>query len=133
MNMKLVANTVVVTSAITAEEIALLSKYEPEALVIKDEETKETLFVVATAKGTKGSLGIYGVEFNGKTRDDEGLATFSEVIDNLPDDIEKAKDAIVLKFGKGLKKLADAEPIIKDRAASVKTTIGQVADNIEVL
>lgn len=133
MKMTLVANTVVVTSTITAEEIALLQKYEPDGLIIKDDETKETLFVVATAKTAKGSLGIYGVEFNGKTRDDDGFATFSEVIENLPDDIEKAKDAIVLKFGKGMKKLNDYEAIIKDRAAQVKSSIAQIADDIVVL
>lgn len=133
MKMTLVANTVVITSTLKVEEIELLQKYEPDGLVIKDEETKETLFVVTTAKTAKGSLGIYGVEFNGKTRDEDGFATFSEVLENLPDDIEKAKDAIVLKYGKGIKKLNDYEAIIKDRAAQVKSSIAQVADGIEVL
>ena len=133
MKMTLVANTVVITSTLKVEEIELLQKYEPDGLVIKDEETKETLFVVATAKTAKGSLGVYGVEFNGKTRDEDGFATFSEVLENLPDDIEKAKDAIVLKYGKGIKKLNDYEAVIKDRASQVKSSIAQVADGIEVL
>lgn len=133
MKMTLLASTIVITSAITAEEIALLQKYDPEGLVIKDEETKETLFVVATAKTTKGSLGIYGVEFNGKTRDEDGFATFSEVIENLPDDIEKAKDVIVLKYGKGMNNLVKYEAIIKDRAAQVSTSVAKIASEIEVL
>ena len=72
----IVGDAVVITSAAKLEDLELVQKYRPEALVLKDEEGNEVFAV-----GVGGSsINNWGVEFNSATHDERKLATITGVI-----------------------------------------------------
>lgn len=72
MKFTLAPKTMVAVSDITIAELKELEKFNPEALKLKDDKGND-VFVFAIA--SKGSVGKFGVSFDGESLDGKGFAT----------------------------------------------------------
>lgn len=61
MKITKIGTVAVITTDITEEQFHKVAKFKPEALVLTDEETKETKFVVRRG-GNMGDIGKYGAD-----------------------------------------------------------------------
>ena len=78
----------VISSAVTPEELNTLAKYRPDALSLKDAEGKKTVFSVGVAKEGYGDIGKYGAEFS-NTTDKDGHATITVLLPEGTEDKKK--------------------------------------------
>lgn len=98
-----VGDAAVIKSAFTYEQIALLEKYAPKALVLteEDEDSKKTeVFRVGTTKG-QGSVTAFGISF-GDNKADPATVTVQ-----LP--VEKREEYLMDKLGPAAFKLSKLE------------------------
>lgn len=118
-------NAVVITSGVKLEDIKLVAKYRPDALTLKDEETKEEIFVVGvTGEKSSGTINQYGASVSGSTNNADGFATITVLVENVKGDIKEfVADTIggaFTKFNAVEEKLpAVVEEIKADRAAVI--------------
>lgn len=78
MKITVVGNALVVTSTLKFEDIEKVSKFKPEALILKNEKDVP-IFAIGTTSES-GSINSLGAIFDGATRDGEGLATITMAI-----------------------------------------------------
>ena len=125
-------NAIVITSSVSAEDINLLAKYRPQALqlIVEEDGAKTVDFMLSM--DSKGSVGKYGISFNGATRDEEKLATYTTVDESLPESNDEAKEVIADKYGAMLSKLAKIEEGIPAAVEEVKAERDAVIAGIEV-
>ena len=123
-------NAVVITSAVKAEDIKKVAKYQPSALALKDEETKEEFFRVCYREGSN-TLGKYGAEFGGVSRDGEGFACITLAF-NAPADAD-VKELIADEFGAALLNLNKVEAQIPQAVQAIDAQKAQVLENIQVI
>lgn len=97
-------NAAVITSTMKSEDIKTIQKYHPEALVLKDEDGDEYFRV---GVGTRGNVNVYGVTFDGETRDEAKYATLTLAVS--PDDGENIIDCIEDEIGNALANLNKVE------------------------
>lgn len=74
------ANVIMFTSALTAEQIATIAKYDPRKLILteKEDNGKRTdVYSISVGKAGTGSIGNYGIVFDGITRDNSKNATLA--------------------------------------------------------
>lgn len=126
-NIKVLAQTAVVGTAYTREEIAEIAKYRPKALSIFDPETKEPVYTVCLSKG-KGMINKVGAEFGtGKTADGKACISL-----DIPADVD-AKEFIEDKVGVAILNLAKVEAQWEGALAEIASEKEAVLGTIEVL
>lgn len=117
------------TSELKVEDIALLKKYNPDALTIKDEEDN-VKFAVGYSEG-KPSIASFGVTFGSKSFTD-GKATITETLPSTLDNADKAKEYIAEKFGAVIAYLKKLEESVPAAAAAIKEQKKALIDSITV-
>lgn len=106
--MNCMGKAVVFTSELKLEEIELLEKYRPEALVLKGgEDGKTPVFAVRT--GCAGDVNKFGIVFADEARDGSGKATITLGVEYEGDDY---KGFLADKFGKALTDLEKIEETV---------------------
>lgn len=120
---------VVITSELKREDIELLEKYRPDALILKGgEDGKKPIFRVATTSGM-GDINKFGAAFGGVTHDGAGLATITIVGGVSGEDV---REAVAEKVGTAilnLNKLEESLPAVLEEISAEKAAI---LANIEV-
>lgn len=124
------ADTYGLVSNITAEDIELLKKVNPEALKIKDEKGNEK-FAIGYTEG-KPSISDFGVSFGGQTRDESHKLTISGVLPTTAKNADEAKDWLAEKFGRVLSYLRDFEASVPAEAARIRSEKKAIVDSIDV-
>ncbi len=114
-------DAVVVTSALTLEDIKTVEKYRPKELVLKGgEDGKEPIFAIGTTKGAGSINGMgasFGREFNGK-------ASITLCADDIP--AEGVKEWAADRIGNAiihLKKLEEKLPAVLEEIKAEKTAV----------
>lgn len=92
-------------SSFTLEEIKIIRKYRPSALILRDEETKEELFRIDIAPSGAGSIGKYGVSFS-PNPDPDGRAC---VTVTLPENHGDVKDYLMETYGEAILRMQKLE------------------------
>jgi len=126
-NVTIAGNSYVVTSTVSMADLQVVKKYRPTALVIVDDETKDTLFKVGLGSD---SLSDYGISFGGVSNDDAKLATTTLTI---PHDVEDAKEYVLDKAGLALVNLEKVEAGIAEILEDIKGERDSIAESIKVV
>lgn len=122
-----VGNAAVITSAMKLEDIKLLEKYRPEALMLMGgEDGKEPVFRVGTGGGT---INEYGVSFDGETRDDNKFATLTIVIETDRD----IKETLADHIGAAVMMLNKVEKTASEAVEAVRNERKEFMDSITVI
>lgn len=130
MKIRNVENMVNVKLDMSFEDAVKVQKYDPDAMVLKDEAGNE-IFKVCVKKcafgGYLGSLGTFGAEFV-EVREQPTMWIGI-------DDIEKdsVADFILENFGMDLAKVKEVEKQMADALKAVEGKVSSVADAITVI
>lgn len=125
---KVLAQTAVIGTEYTREQIEEIAKYRPKALSIFDPETKEPVYSVCLTSG-KGMINKIGAEFGtGKTAD--GKACISM---DIPEGTEDVKKFLENKVGVAILNLAKVEAQWDATLAEIAAEKEAVLGTIEVL
>ncbi len=130
MKLTITGDAYALTSAIKVSDIALLKKYNPDALNIKDKDGK-TVFGVSYSEG-KPSVAGFGVTFGGKIRDENGYATITGTIPTGFASAEAAKDFVADTFGGVVAYLEQLEKSVPEAAKAVADKRKKLVDGITV-
>lgn len=115
-------DAIVITSALTTEEIATVAKYKPAALALYEGDGADKVATFAIGLGKNGSVSKFGVTFSGTTRDDKKLATVTIPYTGG----ENPAEFVAETYGAALAKLNTLEkelPKVVKEAAEAKTAI----------
>ena len=117
-------NALVLTSDIKAKEIELLKKVNPSALKLKDEDGND---IFAIGLSANGGINKNGVSFDGKTRDEDELATVTINVPAGTKDVEQWVSDTVLPVWDNLTKISEqitaaGEKYGADKAALLEVT-----------
>lgn len=123
---KVIGNAVVIESAIKFADIEQVKKYRPDALTLTDEE-KNPLFRIDV--GSKPQANEFGIVFDGKTHDENGYATYTQLI---PATGGNVKDAIADIYGKTVLLLTKYEEAFPAVLADIKAEREAVLDSIKL-
>ena len=124
---KVLAQTAVVASDFTREQIAEVKKYRPKAMAIIDPETKEEVFTVCLTSGD-GMINGIGAEFgSGKTADGKACISL-----RIPDG-KDAKEFIEEKVGVAILNLQKVEAQWTGALQEIAEEKAAILDQIEVL
>ncbi len=122
--------SVVVTSALTLEEIKLVEKYRPNALKLKGgEDGKETVFFVGTYRNKNGMINKNGAEFGSASHDGSGRATITFPLPQVDGDV---KEAVADIIGTAILDLNKVEAAIPAVIEEIKAEKADVLSNISV-
>lgn len=122
-------NAVVITSAASLEDIKVLEKYNPAALTLKGgEDNKEVVFLVRSGK--QSGMSQYGIVFDGKTRDEAGLATATFVLPSGHED--NLKEYLADVYGETLVNLGKVEQQIPAAVEAALKARADVMESIQV-
>ncbi|MDR1674353.1 MAG: hypothetical protein LBR54_02750 [Oscillospiraceae bacterium] len=119
-------NSYVVTSEISMADLETVKKYRPTALVLIDEETKETYFKIGV--GTS-SISEFGISFGGISNGEEKLSSATLPI---PPDTEDAKEYVLDKAGLALANLNKIEERISGTLQEIRSERDAISANISV-
>ena len=121
--------TATITSEFKYEQIQRLKKYDPAALVLKDQE-KRPVFMIDLA--TKSSVSPAGIVFNGAALDGSGKAV---VTMEIPASVtqESVNQWVVDNIGTSINKLNELEATLADALIAVDTTEDQILNSIVVV
>lgn len=120
-------DAVVITSELKADDIALVAKYQPKALILFNEE-KEPEFGISIGAA---SVNRFGITFNGVARDGSGKATVTLGYSGS-DDPEKIKEELADKFGIALANLNKIEKAVPAVLADIQKQKKAVIEAITV-
>lgn len=126
MNIAVVGNILAVTSDIKASAIKKLTKANPEALKLLNED-REVIFAVGL--GAKGAIQNFGITFN--TEDAAGNAAVTIDIEDVPAD--KRVSYVAETYYKAFDKLAQLERNIEAAVAEYDTHVREVTESITVM
>lgn len=119
---------VVVTSAMTLEDIKTLKKYRPKSLILKGgEDGKEPIFALSVGEG---KINEYGASFNRETRDDERLATLTMTTEYNGDDMV---DFVTESLGTALMNLNKLEATLPAVLEEIYAEKAEIMHNISVV
>lgn len=124
----IIGATAAIVSSIKLEDIAMLEKYKPEGLVLKevgDDGKAVEVFRIGSGSGN-GTIGKYGANFGAATNA-EGFAV---VTVQIPEGVDDAVGFIADKFGPALMKLNKVEAQIPDALAAVEFEREEILENI---
>lgn len=131
-NINLVGDALVVTSAITFEDLKTVQKYKPTALTIREKDEEDGWKDVYTiGVGDNGGINQYGATFSGASRDAKKLATLT-VKFSAPADPAQAKAQIADKYGFAISCINRIEAGIQGALEEIKASQKAVADAITV-
>ena len=120
-------SAIVVTSDLKLEDLNKLTKFRPEALVLRD-ENHDPVFAIAVTAGN-GSLNEFGATFSNEVTDDAGHATLTLIRHGVA---ENVRLAVADKIGPYLLKLNKLEENLKGILDEVDRERAQMLDCIEV-
>ena len=115
------------TMDVSVEGLKLLQKYNPEALVFRDDKGKEQ-FRVNYEEG-KSSVDAFSITFGAESRDGDKKAA---VCGTLPPKTEDAKAYLADMFGVASTYLDQVEERIKTAAEGVRSKRAEFMNNIEL-
>lgn len=127
---KILGNSFTITSGIDAETLRKVKRYYPDALQLKDSNTKAIAFEIKTDAAYE-AIGSKGVHYNSVSATGYPYATFE-----IPADIEQDKKADFVKniVGTAIVKLNELEALINSFVETTfAETIAQIEDSIEVI
>lgn len=128
MKIKLIGNSITIITDIKLNDIELLEKRNPEALVLKDEDGNN-IFRIAKGDNTKGEcIGKYGATFSSKNA--EGYAVFSGVFANSEECV--TEEEVIECFGSAIDKIALIKQQIEDEVAIIRVNDELIKEMIEV-
>ncbi len=117
------------TSDIKVEDILLLKKYNPDALVIKDDEDN-VKFAVSYSEGNP-CVASFGVTFGSKSFTD-GKASITETLPTSLSDVDNAKEYVAEKFGAVIAYLRALELTVPEDASAIREQKKALIDSITV-
>lgn len=117
---KVVGDALVIKSAAKYEDIALIQKYRPEALVLMGgDDGKVPVFAISVCDGGTGEVSKYGMTFCSASHDNDRLATITLPLP--PTNGEDVKDVIADKYGAAIAYLDKIEQGIASVVEAIKT------------
>lgn len=123
-----VGQAVVVTSTLKLEDIKMVKKYRPQALVLKGgEDKKEEIFRIDACG--EGSINKFGAAFNDTTRNDEKFARLTLTTNYSGDNI---KEFIADELGEAIAHLKALEAVLPEVIESIKAERKALVDSITV-
>lgn len=120
---------VIVTSALKLDDIKLIEKYRPDALVLKGgEDGNDPVFRIATTTEGHGSINRLGVEFDSATDNEEKLAAVTVIREggfgeNVKATVSDAYGLAVLNLNKLERQLEGALREIAEEKAAIDRNI----------
>lgn len=127
MKITVTADVFAATMNVSVEDIQLLKKYDPDALILFDEKGRPE-FIVDYKEGCS-SVDQFGIVFGAETRDEDKKAAVCGII---PPKTENVKEWLADKFGVASKYLSRMEAQIADAAKKVRETRAGIMENITV-
>lgn len=115
-NIKIAGNNAILTSSFTVEQIQLLKKRNPGALVLKDEKDKP---IFAIGVGATGSVSPVGIVFDGKALG-TGMACITYKLPASVVTEDDAREWIMDEIGLAIVKLNQIESGMTDAFAKVE-------------
>lgn len=118
-------NAVVITSSIKFEDMKIIKKYRPDALVLYKGEgkEKEAIFKIGIGAGGNGDLNKYGATFCGATHDDAKLGVITLVHEFDGEDIKEEVSDFLGTSILNLNKLEAALPAAVEEIVAEKAAI----------
>lgn len=124
-------NAAVITSELKLEDVKMVAKYRPEALILKGgKDNEETLFRIAVSVCGIGEIGKYGACFDEVSRSEGGAATVTMTIDGIGD--KDVKEYIADTYGSAIAKLNAIEEKLPGVVAEITEQKQAVIDSITV-
>lgn len=121
-------DAVVITSECKLEELKLVEKYRPNALVLKGgEDGKEPIFAVGT--GRCGTINAFGATFASEAHDGSGLATITMCADNISGD---PKEWVAEQVGTAILNLNKVEETLPAAIEEIAAEKAAILANITV-
>lgn len=125
-----VGDALVVTSALSLEDIKTVEKYGPEHLVLKGgEDGKEELFAICSCEGP-GDINDVGAAFGRSTRDDGGFACITMMVGDIKGD---AAQYVADLIGPALYKLNKLEEQIVAAMPEIEAYKAAMLDSIQIV
>lgn len=113
---------IVITSALKLEDIKMVQKYRPAALVLKGgEDNKEEIFRIGASNCGAGDINKFGATFANETRDENKYAVMTLVTNHTGDGI---KEYLADQFGgamENLNKLEETLPAVVEEIKAART------------
>lgn len=126
---KVLNNSITVTSALTKVDLEYLQKYAPKQLVLVEEEKDGTINeTFRVAFGKSESINEYGICF--ATTTEKGYATITAL---MPNDIADKKDFILDNYGKVFANLELIEKQALKALPNIKKNRETMKENIEIV
>ena len=126
---KVLNNSITVTSALTKVDLEYLQKYAPKQLVLVEEEKDGTINeTFRVAFGKSESINEYGICF--ATTTEKGNATITAL---MPNDITDRKDFILDNYGKVFANLELVEKQALKALPNIKKNRETMKENIEIV
>ena len=127
---KVVDQAVVLTSALTNEELAKAKKYFPQALVLidKDEDGKNVITYAIGQTYGDGSISKYGIEFPKGVAEEK--ASLTVLIPKM--DKKKKEEFVKDEFGKALQNLIKIENGYAASKSAYDAEYAEISKNVVV-
>ena len=124
-NVKIAGNVIILTSAVTLEQIKRLEKHRPEALAVRNDKN-EVIFRVGTGSN---ALNNNGASFNATTKDDRELAFITL---EIPANITDGKRYFAEIYGKAHLQLKRIESGLTDVLRAVEDEINEIMNDVQM-
>lgn len=122
-------NAVVVTSALTLEDIKKVEKYRPEALILKGgEDKKEAIFGIQSATHN-GGITKYGATFADESRDEHKFAQITMCLEGVTGDV---KEYVADTFGAAVDMINQLETTLPGVIEEIDAKKKAVIDSITI-
>ena len=126
---KVLNNSITVTSAMTKEDLEYLQKYAPNNLVLTEEEKDGSVSeIFRVAFGKHESINAFGISF--ATTTDKGYATITAL---MPNDLSDKKEYILDNYGPVFAKLEQVEKQALKALPGIRKTRESMKENIEII
>jgi len=129
MRVKIMQQTLQVTSNITKRQLAQAKTFAPDALKIKDADGNEVYAVGPSIAAKDGSVSKFGITFNGHNA--QGQLTLTMPIP-FEANVEKREKAVKEQFGNALAALAQNEDIVITHITAAVGAVELAFENAEV-
>ena len=123
-----IGNTAAIVSGVKLEDVLVLEKYKPKALILKeqnDDGKPVEVFRIGSGSGN-GTIGKFGVNF-GSATNAEGFAV---VTVQMPEGVDDAVGFIADNFGPALVMLNKVEEQVPAALATVESERAEILENI---
>lgn len=127
---EVLGNALVITSGISLDNIKLVEKYRPQALVLFEGEDNEKQAVFKVSTGSSGSISKYGIVFNSATRDNDKLAVVTITDENIPE--EGIQQYLIDKIGTSILSLNKVEAGLNEVVEEILMEQEEILDNITI-